>query len=148
MARSPAPIARAGRRSIPATIGDVRSSRSDMAGASGTLCYPPLHSSIPGGRSRLTGPAVGEPDQHRAAPSRTGSGDAAAGVPLLLALGLAFRFIIAYVLLPKSGFGVDIGALQFWAENLAHEGLRGFYQRDFFHDYTPGYLYVLWALGL
>ena len=24
------------------------------------------------------------------------------------------------------------------------KGLNGFYERDFFHDYTPGYLYVLW----
>ena len=27
-------------------------------------------------------------------------------------------------------------------------GLNGFYGRDFFHDYTPGYLYVLWLVGL
>ena len=27
-------------------------------------------------------------------------------------------------------------------------GLNGFYSRHFFHDYTPGYLYVLWLVGL
>jgi hypothetical protein len=32
-------------------------------------------------------------------------------------------------------------------QNLAAEGPFGFYQRDFFHDYTPGYLYALWFMG-
>ena len=27
-------------------------------------------------------------------------------------------------------------------------GLNGFYERPGFHDYTPGYLYVLWVVGL
>ena len=65
---------------------------------------------------------------------------------LVLALGLALRLIIAY-LLPGSGFRVDIASFQYWANNLADEGLRGFYERPFFHDYTPGYLYVLWLVG-
>jgi len=94
----------------------------------------------------LPGPAVGEPDPDWAAPSRTGLRDAAGGVLVLLVLGLAFRLIIAY-LLPNSGFGVDIQAFRYWAENLAREGLGGFYDRPFFHDYTPGYLYVLWVVG-
>src|SRR5262245_737011 len=53
----------------------------------------------------LTGPAVGEPDPGRAAPARTGSRDAVAGILVLLVLGLTFRLIIAY-LLPESGFRV------------------------------------------
>jgi dolichyl-phosphate-mannose-protein mannosyltransferase len=96
----------------------------------------------------LTGPAVGEPDPDRAAPSRTGLRDAAGGLFLILALGLAVRIIIAFFILPGSGFGVDIQAFQYWAENLAKQGLFGFYDRDFFHDYTPGYLYVLWLVGM
>ena len=94
----------------------------------------------------MPGPAVGEPDPDWAAPSRTGLRDAAGGVLVLLVLGLAFRLIIAY-LLPNSGFSVDIGAFRYWAENLASQGLGGFYDRPFFHDYTPGYLYVLWVVG-
>jgi len=72
--------------------------------------------------------------------------NAARGILVLLALGLAFRLIIAY-LLPGSGFGVDVTSFRFWASNLASQGLSGFYDRDFFHDYTPGYLYVLWLVG-
>ena len=94
----------------------------------------------------MTGPAVGEPDHGWAARSRTESEDGAVGVLVLLAAGLAFRIIIAY-LLPNSGFGVDIQSFRFWAEDLASNGIAGFYARDFFHDYTPGYLYVLWAVG-
>ncbi len=94
----------------------------------------------------MTGPATGEPGRGRGAPSRTGSLDAASSVLILLALGLAFRLIIAY-LLPGSGFQVDLNAFRYWAGNLATDGLHGFYERPFFHDYTPGYLYVLWLVG-
>ena len=57
----------------------------------------------------------------------------------LLVAGLALRVIIAY-LLPGSGFEVDLDAFRFWAANLAQDGPWGFYDRPFFHDYTPGYL--------
>ncbi|HUQ44531.1 MAG TPA: phospholipid carrier-dependent glycosyltransferase [Candidatus Limnocylindria bacterium] len=73
--------------------------------------------------------------------------DAAGGILVILALGLILRLIIAY-LLPGSGFKVDLESFRFWADNLAAEGLNGFYVRDFFHDYTPGYLYVLWLVGM
>jgi hypothetical protein len=72
---------------------------------------------------------------------------AVGAVVIVLALGLALRLIIAY-LLPGSGFGVDLSAFRYWATNLADQGTWGFYERDFFHDYTPGYLYVLWLVGL
>ena len=70
-----------------------------------------------------------------------------APILIVLALGLALRLILAY-LLPGSGFDADLGSFRFWASNLASEGLYGFYERDFFHDYTPGYLYVLWLVGV
>ena len=64
----------------------------------------------------------------------------------MLALGLALRFIIAYVLLPGSGFGTDIISFQGWAGRLATEGPGTLYQSGFI-DYTPGYMYVLWLIG-
>jgi len=96
--------------------------------------------------SRLVDPDVGAPDPGSEAPSRTGAGEAAGGLLVVLVLGLAFRLIIAYAL-PGSGFGADVGAFRFWAHDLAVNGLFGFYGRPFFHDYTPGYLYVLWVIG-
>jgi hypothetical protein len=94
----------------------------------------------------LTGPVSGEPVRGGSA-TRAGTRDDVGGILILLALGLTFRVIIAY-LLPGSGFANDISAFQYWASNLASQGPWGFYDRPFFHDYTPGYLYVLWLVGL
>ncbi len=86
-------------------------------------------------------------------PDRVASGSstetrrAAGALAGLIVAGLALRLIIAY-LLPGSGFEVDRNAFLFWAANLAQDGPWGFYDRPFFHDYTPGFLYVLWALGM
>ncbi len=94
----------------------------------------------------MTGPAPGE---------RAGSDepfgvrlrDVALPLGVLLAIGLALRLIIAYVLLPGSGFKVDVQSFDAWSAQLARNGPWGIYDRGFFLDYTPGYLYVLWALG-
>ncbi|HYM84871.1 MAG TPA: phospholipid carrier-dependent glycosyltransferase [Candidatus Dormibacteraeota bacterium] len=93
----------------------------------------------------MSGPRTSQPDRvvSRASESTGRRSGALAG---LLVGGLALRVIIAY-LLPGSGFGVDINAFAYWASDLAQHGAWGFYDRPFFHDYTPGYLYVLWLLG-
>ncbi len=96
----------------------------------------------------MTGPASGGLERGTGAPTRsTGTQGAVGAILIVLALGLALRVIIAY-LLPGSGFQADLDAFRFWADDLATNGLSGFYGRDFFHDYTPGYLYVLWLVGL
>jgi len=96
----------------------------------------------------VTGPASGGLERGTGAPARTtGTQGAVGAILIVLALGLALRLIIAY-LLPGSGFEVDLNAFRFWASDLATNGLDGFYGRDFFHDYTPGYLYVLWLVGV
>ncbi len=86
------------------------------------------------------------PDRGTATPKR--SYQAVGALIAILILGLAFRLIIAYVLLPGSGFGADRGTFQAWAGDLAANGPPGFYQRVSFIDYTPGYLYVLWLIGV
>ncbi|HEY8437559.1 MAG TPA: phospholipid carrier-dependent glycosyltransferase [Candidatus Limnocylindrales bacterium] len=93
------------------------------------------------------GRAAGGPSRGASAPTWTrGTRDGIGAIVAILALGLVFRLIIA-LLNPGSGFKVDLISFQFWANDLAKNGLNGFYQRPFFHDYTPGYLYVLWAIG-
>ena len=67
---------------------------------------------------------------------------------MLLLAGLALRLIIAYVLFPGSGFKTDISSFTSWALTLAHYGPPGFYANAGFADYTPGYLWVLWLVGL
>ena len=95
----------------------------------------------------MTGPVSGGYERGTGAPSRsTGMQGTLGAILIVLALGLALRLILAY-LLPGSGFDADLSSFRFWADNLADNGLYGFYQRDFFHDYTPGYLYVLWLVG-
>ena len=66
----------------------------------------------------------------------------------LLVAGLLLRLFIAAVYLPQSGFAVDIGDFTGWARRLADLGPGGFYAEGYFSDYPPGYLYVLWLVGL
>jgi len=65
----------------------------------------------------------------------------------LLLIGVFIRVYIAGVLLPRSGFAIDIGDFTAWAQRLASVGPSGFYEPLYFSDYPPGYLYVLWLLG-
>ena len=95
-----------------------------------------------------SGRVSGGPSRDADAPTRTTwTRDGIGAIVAVLALGFVFRLIIAQ-LNPGSGFKVDLGSFQAWAGNLASEGLHGFYERPFFHDYTPGYLYVLYLVGL
>jgi hypothetical protein len=69
--------------------------------------------------------------------------DAVPAIVVLLALGLFLRVIIAYVLLPGSGFPNDLSAFQYWANDIAQNGPIGFYARQGFVDYPPVYLALL-----
>ena len=69
-------------------------------------------------------------------------------IALIVALAVALRLIIAYVLLPAdAGFTADLEAFRFWAADLGANGPLGAYARGYFLDYLPGYLWILWPLG-
>lgn len=72
------------------------------------------------------------------------------GILPILAIGLIFRLIMAYAIDPLrgSGFESDLGLFRYWAEILAEHGPPGFYEQASYADYTPGYLYALWLVGL
>jgi hypothetical protein len=75
---------------------------------------------------------------------------AVTGIPaivVLLALGLILRLIIAYVLLPGSGFPTDLSSFQYWANDIAQHGSIGFYDRTGFIDYPPVYMLLLGAVS-
>ena len=74
--------------------------------------------------------------------------DAGTALTLILVLGLAVRAFIAGVYLPSSGFSIDVGDFTAWAQRLASVGPGAFYEEGYFSDYPPGYLYVLWFLGV
>ncbi|MDR3052134.1 MAG: glycosyltransferase family 39 protein [Oscillospiraceae bacterium] len=62
----------------------------------------------------------------------------------LAAMALAARLALA-VWVP--GYKVDMDCFGLWAQRLATVGPGKFYSPDYFCDYPPGYLYVLWANG-
>ncbi len=68
----------------------------------------------------------------------------------VVAIGLLIRLIMAYGIdgLRGSGFGADLGLFRYWAEILAKYGPPGFYANASYADYTPGYLYALWPVGI
>ncbi len=63
---------------------------------------------------------------------------------LLLAAFLS-RLLIAWFV---PGFPVDISCFRAWANQMAEIGPAGFYLTDTLSDYPPGYMLVLWPLGL
>ncbi len=67
---------------------------------------------------------------------------------LLLLAGLILRLVIAYVLFPGQGLTGDLHLFGTWAQTLADHGPGGFYSNAGWIDYTPGYLYVLWPIGV
>jgi predicted membrane-bound dolichyl-phosphate-mannose-protein mannosyltransferase/Gpi18-like mannosyltransferase len=62
----------------------------------------------------------------------------------LIALGVLVRLLT----LRSPGFPSDVGTFMAWAEHLASVGPGAFYSPEYFSDYPPGYLYVLWAFGV
>ncbi|HET7030424.1 MAG TPA: phospholipid carrier-dependent glycosyltransferase [Candidatus Limnocylindrales bacterium] len=95
-----------------------------------------------------SGRVSGGPSRGSDAPTRTTwTRDGLGAIAAVLALGFVFRLIIVQVN-PGSGFKTDIDSFTAWAGNLASQGMGGFYQRPGFLDYTPGYLYVLYAIGV
>ncbi|MEB2285664.1 MAG: hypothetical protein B6D46_08900 [Polyangiaceae bacterium UTPRO1] len=64
----------------------------------------------------------------------------------LLAFLLAL-LAIKMALAPHFGFDTDLGTYKAWALRLADRGPADFYAPNYFCDYPPGYLYILWLLG-
>lgn len=65
---------------------------------------------------------------------------------ILLGTGLILRLLLAYVILPGSGYLGDIGLYSKWALAIASLGPSGFYAETH-ANYPPGYIYVLWLIG-
>ena len=72
---------------------------------------------------------------------RTGSSIAFFSV--LLALGLVLRLVLGYAI---NGFDADIACFKAWAYYTHEIGFNNMYYSDFFLDYPPGYLYMLYIV--
>jgi len=64
-----------------------------------------------------------------------------------IAVVLLAGFLLHLFLASLPGFGIDLGTFQAWSLRLADRGPWNFYDRGFFADYAPGYLYILWLIG-
>lgn len=64
---------------------------------------------------------------------------------LVLLAGFALRMGLA---LATEGYPYDINCFFAWALRMAETGPAGFYAEGYFCDYPPGYLFVLWLVGL
>ncbi len=65
---------------------------------------------------------------------------------LMAAVAVAIRIIAALV---YEGYATDIACFKGWALSAYGEGPARFYtDTELFVDYPPGYIYVLWAVGL
>ncbi len=63
---------------------------------------------------------------------------------ILFIVALIVRVLVA---MRVSGYDVDIGCFTAWANRMAEKGPMDFYTDDYFCDYPPGYLLVLWVCG-
>jgi len=72
----------------------------------------------------------------------------AAPLLALTGLGLAFRVVLITVVAPNAGFAADLQLFAQWASPLASTGPGSIYGTVAGVDYPPGYLWVLWLLGL
>lgn len=62
----------------------------------------------------------------------------------VLALSLALHMALTVT---TAGYEYDINCFFAWALRMAETGPAGFYAENYFCDYPPGYLYVLWLVG-
>ena len=67
-------------------------------------------------------------------------------VLLWIIFGAAFvvRIIAAAV---YKGNETDMNCFLIWSQNVFEDGLSKFYLSDSFHDYPPGYMYILYIVG-
>lgn len=57
---------------------------------------------------------------------------------------IAIRLLLGALV---KGYDVDIGCFSAWSLRMASEGPIGFYTADYFCDYPPGYMLMLWPVG-
>ncbi len=65
------------------------------------------------------------------------------GLAVILLVLLGLKMLAA----PHFGFDTDLGTYKAWAIRLAERGPADFYAPNYFCDYPPGYLYILWLVG-
>ena len=65
-------------------------------------------------------------------------------ITALLVIGFILRVICAVM---YKGHETDMGCFMGWSSKLYNNGLGNFYLSEGFHDYPPGYVYLMYILG-
>ena len=66
-------------------------------------------------------------------------------IGILLMLGLLVRYVLACI---EPGYEVDMNCFSYWSDQVYRDGFANFYTAGTFADYPPGYMYILWVVGL
>ena len=66
-------------------------------------------------------------------------------VPLFFILAFVLRIVLCTKFV---GFGTDIACFSGWSDRMANFGPSAFYAKEYFSDYPPLYLYVLYVIGM
>ncbi|MCL2461151.1 MAG: phospholipid carrier-dependent glycosyltransferase [Defluviitaleaceae bacterium] len=62
---------------------------------------------------------------------------------------IAISFLVRILLFHTSaGYDSDIATFKYWANALWNNGISRFYTGNYYSDYPPGYMYVLYILGM
>lgn len=64
---------------------------------------------------------------------------------IVITLAVMVRIVMGGLM---DGYPVDIGCFQAWSLRMADKTPLGFYSPDYFCDYPPGYMLLLWPVGL
>lgn len=67
-------------------------------------------------------------------------------LPIFAIVALGFLLRLALVVV-TDGYDTDVSCFSAWALRMADVGPKAFYAPDYFADYPPGYMLVLWLLG-
>ena len=94
----------------------------------------------------MVGPAAKVPERSVASLSERVR-HAVPAIVVVLAVGLAIRLLLAFVVFPEAGLWSDLRLFGSWSLTLADHGPGAFYATPGLADYPPGYLWVLWAYG-
>ncbi|HWR18935.1 MAG TPA: phospholipid carrier-dependent glycosyltransferase [Clostridia bacterium] len=71
--------------------------------------------------------------------------NAAPLIAILMLCALLFRTLLSFVFF---GHPTDIACFMSWSNSMVEYGPSGFYELAGFADYPPGYMYILWLMGL
>lgn len=64
---------------------------------------------------------------------------------LLITIAFVLRVVLGWTV---AGHSVDIGCFSSWSQRMASVGPANFYSPDYFCDYPPGSMLLLWPVGL